>query len=82
VQTRERGSFIDSPWPLGYFKITTLLALNLKTFFCSNIEYYFEWLVMKTTGTERGGDESCSAEKSCSPNRKVVSDFFKFQTKF
>jgi len=37
--------------PLGYFKMTTLLALNLKklSFFCSNFKYFCKWLAPKAT---------------------------------
>jgi len=67
-----RTSFMDDL--LGYFKMTTLLALNLKKlsflkcFKCFQFKIFLKWLATKANGDESGG-AVIAAQKSPVPYR-------------
>jgi len=76
VQTRKEGpifcNLVQTSF-IGYFKMTTLLALNLKKIiFLKCLKHFqsrtfFKWLVPKVIREESG-----SIEKSCSPSSLPV----------
>jgi len=72
VRSREGGSFVDGPLALRLFQNDYITSFKFKklNIFCSNFEYYFEWLATKTTGNESGGAEkSCSSIYFCVKNK-------------
>jgi len=55
---------MDGPLALRLFQNDYITSFKFKNliFFCSNFEYYFEWLAPKAIGDESGDDENDGAE--------------------
>jgi len=66
---------MDGPLALRLFQNDFITSFKFKIFlFCSNFEYYFEWLAPKATGDENGSDENDGA-KVAAPKSPVPHSF-------